>query len=301
MSFNKFILPLYFSAALFAQLPVGVGSGLSGEIRSNGPTSLNTLFVELYDPRNHVVVERISISSDGSFLAQSWERRAFLHSARGKRSGRTPLVEESRRLGLDHSLVLKLPEQTTSQPPAGRVSIHELQHQIPKQAIRAAVEAQRYSESHDTAKAIAKLEQAIRIAPSFRTAHANLGVQYARVRFEDAMGQFRVALGIGPPDVLVYSNLSLVLLTLKQYREGEEFARKALALDPENTTVQMMLRFAEAHSRELGWSAIGKRIETPYFDGGTGSTFMPSWTVSLGLAITRSPGCRPLMISSLSP
>jgi tetratricopeptide (TPR) repeat protein len=57
-----------------------------------------------------------------------------------------------------------------------------------------------------------------------------------------------VAIEIGPPDVLLYSNLSLALLTLKQYREGEEFARKALALDPENAMAQRLFKYAAAHS-----------------------------------------------------
>jgi len=62
------------------------------------------------------------------------------------------------------------------------------------------------------------------------------------------VGQFRVALEIGPPDALIYSNLSLALLTLKQYREGEDVARKALAMEPENTMAQRLLKYAVAHS-----------------------------------------------------
>ena len=115
--------------------------------------------------------------------------------------------------------------------------------------VRAAEEAQRHSGVHDTAKAIEKLEQAIRIAPSFRIAHVNLGAEYARAgRLDEAVGQFRVALEIGPPDALIYSNLSLALLTLKQYREGEDVARKALAMEPENSMAQRLLKYAVAHS-----------------------------------------------------
>jgi tetratricopeptide (TPR) repeat protein len=62
------------------------------------------------------------------------------------------------------------------------------------------------------------------------------------------VGQFDAALEIGPPDALIYSNLALSLLTLKQYREGEEFARKAVALEPQNVTAQRLLRYAAAHS-----------------------------------------------------
>jgi tetratricopeptide (TPR) repeat protein len=250
VSFNKFIPLVFFSTALFAQMPPAGGElSFSGEIQSNGSTPLNTLYVELYDPRTHVVVERASVSGDGNFRLNHGSADSSYTIRVVTAPGEDPLVEESRIMGLGNSLVLHLPDQKTNQPPAGGVSVHELQHPIPKQAIRAAEEAQRYSEAHDTAKAIAKLEQAIRMAPSFRVAHANLGVEYARARrLDEAVGQFRVALEIGPPDVLIYSNLSLALLTLKQYQEGEEFARKALALEPENAMAQRLFKYAAAHS-----------------------------------------------------
>jgi Tfp pilus assembly protein PilF len=128
------------------------------------------------------------------------------------------------------------------------VSLHDLQNPIPKQAIRVAVEAGRYSDAHETAKAIAKLEQAVRIAPNFRDAHGNLGVQYARAgRLAEALAQFHFALDIGPPNALLYSNIALAPLTLKQFRDGEEFARKALALEPSNALAQRLLRYAAAH------------------------------------------------------
>ena len=249
MSYNKFVTPFFFSAVLFAQIPPPAGGeqGLTGEVESNGSTRLNTLYVELYNPRTHEVVERTLISGDGSFRfnhgADSWYAVRVVAGP-----GENPLVEETRLGGPGSSLILRLPEQKTDRPASGRVSLHDLQHPIPKKAVRAVVEAQRYSEAHDRLKAIAKLEEAIRIAPAFREAHANLGAEYARAgRMDEAVRQFQAALVIGPPDALIYSNLSLVLLNLKQYRDGEESARKALALDPDNALAQRLLRYASAH------------------------------------------------------
>jgi tetratricopeptide (TPR) repeat protein len=250
VSWNKFIPSFFLSAVLFAQMQPAVSElSFSGEIQSNGSTPLNTLYVELYDQRSHTVVERTSVSSDGSFRLNHGNTDASYTIRVVTAPGDDPLVEDLRPMGPGSSLVLHLPDQRTNQPPSGSVSVHELRHPIPKQAIRAAEEAQRHSGVHDTAKAIEKLEQAIRIAPSFRIAHANLGAEYARAgRLEEAVGQFRVALEIGPPDALIYSNLSLALLTLKQYREGEDVARKALAMEPENTMAQRLLKYAVAHS-----------------------------------------------------
>jgi tetratricopeptide (TPR) repeat protein len=248
--FNRFIPSVFFSAVLLAQMqPGGAELSFSGEIQSKGSTPLDRLYVELYDLRTHVVMDRTSVSSDGSFRLNHGNTASSYSVRVVTAPGADPLVEESWSNGMGSSLVLRLPDQKTNQSPSGSVSIQELQHQISKKAIRAAEEAERYSAAHDTAKAIAKLEQAIRIAPSYRIAHANLGAQYARAgRLEDAVEQFKVALQLGPPDVLIYSNLSLALLTLKQYREGEEFARKALALEPENALAQRLFKYAEVHS-----------------------------------------------------
>ena len=257
MSFNRLITPFFFSAVLFAQMGQPGGEpGFSGEIESPTPMSLNTLYVGLYDTRSHVVVERSSVSSDGRFRFNHGDAAAGYTLRVVTAPGEDPLLEESTRMGFGNSLVLRLPEQKTSQPVSGKVSLQQLQHPVPKQAIRAAKEAERYSEAHETPKAIAKLEQAVRIAPYYRDGHSNLGVQYARAgRLAEALAQFHFALDIGPPNALIYSNLALALLTLKQFRDGEEFARKAVALDPENTIAQKLLRYAVAHSGSLAVAA----------------------------------------------
>jgi tetratricopeptide (TPR) repeat protein len=253
VSFNRLITLFFFSAVLFAQMPQPGGeSGFTGEIESATPMSLNALYVELYDTRNHVVVERSSVSSDGRFRFYQGDAASGYTLRVVTAPGEDPLLEESPRMGFGNSLVLRLPEQKNSQPVSGKVSLEQLQHPVPKQAIRAAKEAERYSEAHETTKAIAKLEQAVRIAPYYRDGHSNLGVQYARAgRLAEALAQFHFALDIGPPNALIYSNLALALLTLKQFRDGEEFARKAVALEPENAIAQKLLRYAVAHSDSL--------------------------------------------------
>ena len=249
MFINKLVTSVFFSAVLFAQMaPFGGEQSLTGEIQSNGPTHLGSLYVELYDSRNHLVVERASVSSDGRFRLYQGNAGSSYTIRVVTAPGEDPLLEESRPMGPGNSMVLRLPEEKTNKPGSGIVSLQELQHPVPKRAIRAALDAERYSQAHDTAKAIAMLEQAVKIAPCYRDGHSNLGVQYARAgRFAEALAQFHFALDIGPPNALIYSNLSLALLTLKQFRDGEEFARKALALEPENAKAQKLLRYALVH------------------------------------------------------
>lgn len=137
---------------------------------------------------------------------------------------------------------------TAPQPITGVVSLRELQHPIPRKALREAYQAQELARANKIPKAIAKLEDAIRIAPRYRDAHVNLGVQYARVgRTTDARAELKKALEIGPPASAIYFDLALASLALDQPSDAEAFARKALELDPADDGAQWALQRALSH------------------------------------------------------
>jgi len=141
-------------------------------------------------------------------------------------------------------LVPDWPEPPRAEPPAGSVSLHELQHPIAKKALRAAYEAEQFSRAHNIPKAIEKLEKAVQIDPSYRDGHCNLGVQYARAgRIADARAEFQKALDIGPPAAAIYANLALTLIASGEMREAQNLTRKALDLEPGNRAAQ---RIAQA-------------------------------------------------------
>jgi tetratricopeptide (TPR) repeat protein len=161
--------------------------------------------------------------------------------------GEDPIVEQYHQFEPGGApLVLDLPERGGDQPITGVVSVRDLQHPIPKKAIREAYEAQRFSRDNNLPKAIAKLESAIRVDPNFRDAHLNLGVEYTRVgRNAEARAEFQKALEIGPPAAPIYIDLALTSLALGQYHEAEALARKALELDPANGGAQRVLKLAQ--------------------------------------------------------
>ena len=164
-------------------------------------------------------------------------------------SGENPIGDESREFEPGNSpLVLGWPGGSPGVPAANVVSLHDLEHPIPQKAIREAYEAQQLARSQNFVKAIAKLEHAIRLAPSYRDAHANLGVQYARVgRETEARAEFQKAIDIGPPLAPVYADLAVVSLTLHLSQEADTFAHKALELDPGNRAAQRVLEFVPTH------------------------------------------------------
>jgi tetratricopeptide (TPR) repeat protein len=186
-------------------------------------------------------------------LAQNGEmRRARLGPGTGgfERSdpevfgGTDRTARESENLfGLEH--VIPELNDARNKPISGLVSVNQLQHPPSKKAIRLLIDAQRYSQAHDTARAAEKLRQAIRLDPSFREAHLNLGVQYARTsQISEAMAEFQRALDIGPPDAKAYSNLAYCYIRIGAFQEAEDAAGRALHLEPANAPAQQLYRVA---------------------------------------------------------
>jgi tetratricopeptide (TPR) repeat protein len=140
------------------------------------------------------------------------------------------------------------PLSGTQQPIAGVVSLAELEHPVPKKALREAYEAQKLADAHKSAQAIERYEKAIRIYPRYRDARVDLGVEYARVgRLDEARVQFQKALDIGPPLSSIYFDLALADLQSRDFRGAEKQARKALELAPEHQGAKDVLDYALSH------------------------------------------------------
>jgi tetratricopeptide (TPR) repeat protein len=237
----------WFSALLHAQYSSAQSFSVSGELRSHGDAGSSDFVVEVYDARNNAIIEREPVNQ-GQFKLDHVPAGSYsvrLVTAPGE----TPIVEEFHEFEPGGSpLVLDLPERVANEPISGLVSVHDLQHPVPKKAIQKAYEAQQLARANKVTKAIAKLEDAIRIDPEYRDAHLNLGVQYVRVgRTADARAEFQKALDIGPPAAPLYLDLALTSLALREYRDAGAFAHKALELDPANRGAQLAVQFASQH------------------------------------------------------
>jgi tetratricopeptide (TPR) repeat protein len=246
VSTKIFIAAALWVAMLNAQAPEQKFT-VTGEIQSSDASQFAGFYVELYNSQDHSVAERAMTGSDGRFhfynTTPGWYTVRVLAAP-----GDDPMVEEYKEIVPGSAqIVLRLPSRSAEKAPAGIVSLQELKHPVKKQALRCIAEAQRYTQKNEPLKAFAKLEEAVRIDPEFRDAHTNLGVAYARAgRVEEAMQHFRRALEIGPPDVVIYSNLAWGSATLQQVSEAEAFGRKAIALDASNAKAHLLLGSALA-------------------------------------------------------
>jgi tetratricopeptide (TPR) repeat protein len=247
---TKFLVLTVFIVGFYAQAQFHDGVPVDGEVRGARLAAFNHLFVDLYSWQTHCSIDRAPLDSDGRFhFNQVPPGNYSVRVINGP--GEQPLVEQSQQINqFNAPLTLDLPEQPTSKPVSGTVSLRQLQHPPSKKALRAFIDSQRYSEAHDMSNAVAKLEEAIRIAPDFREAHINLGVQYARAkRYPDALAQLQTALEIGPREAMIYANLAWVHAALQQFPEAESLARKALALEPGNASAQYLLKHTLAHEK----------------------------------------------------
>lgn len=247
MSAARFFGIICFSASLYAQFSAAPGVSVSGELRSHGDAASNEFLVEIYDARSNHMLERVPVNR-GQFELDNVPAGSYtvrLVTAPGE----APIVEEFHQFGPGSApLVLDLPERASDNPISGIVSLRDLEHPIPKKALREAYEAQQFARASNLPKAIAKLESAIRIYPAYRDAHLNLGAEYARAgRISDARAEFQKALDIGPPVSPIYADLALISVALHQNREAEEFARKALELDAANAAARKVLEAVAQH------------------------------------------------------
>jgi tetratricopeptide (TPR) repeat protein len=153
---------------------------VTGEIQSGSVPQIGGFVVEVYQSQNHTLAERVMTSGDGRFqihnVTAGWYTVRVLATP-----GADPLIEEY--LQVSHGgapIVLQLPVRSKEKGPGEIISLRELQHPVNKKAVRCLVEAARYRQRNEPLKAVAKLEEAVRIDPEFRDAHTNLGTEYAR-------------------------------------------------------------------------------------------------------------------------
>lgn len=141
--------------------------------------------------------------------------------------------------GLTVPMSVRVVAPTIERPPAGPVSVGQLQHPVARKAYQAAIAAQKFAAAGNYEKAADELEKAIQISPYFADAYTNLAVQHIRLkRYREAESELRRALEVGGENPLVLANLAATQAALKRYAEAAQSARMALRLDPD---------FAQAH------------------------------------------------------
>ena len=215
---------------------------LRGEIRASNVLPRNDLVIELR-PTSAVSGRglRAEVAPDGTFEIQGVNPGTYNVVVR-RTSGAVLHDQTLDIAALSSPLVIELAETTGRPPPSGPVSVIQLWHPPPKQAVQMAARAMHLADAGQHAKAAAELEKAIRIAPEFADARNDLGVQYMALgRYEDALAQLQAAVRIAPAVSHAHSNLALALWKLGRPADAESAVRQAVALDPANLRAHLIL------------------------------------------------------------
>lgn len=141
--------------------------------------------------------------------------------------------------------------QRTAPSGGGSISIRQLQHKVPKEALRAASRAHRSSRAGRHSEAILELEAAILRDPEFASAQNALGIEYGRCgRLEDAAAAFHRVIELAPDEWTGHYNLALTMLRSGDPQRAVENARRALQLAPAQPAVNMFLDYLGAANGE---------------------------------------------------
>jgi len=152
----------------------------------------------------------------------------------------TPKIEHVRILW--HLITYDLASQPPVTSSSPIESVRRLRHRVPKSANKAFKRAGKLAQANDAGGAAMELENAIALDQKFAEAHAELGVQYARLgRYQEAEAELRRTIELIPDDPVPYSNLAWVELRRGNLAEVELSLRQTIRRSPENATAYMML------------------------------------------------------------
>jgi len=173
----------------------------------------------------------VEVRSDGSFEinhVEPGEYAAVVMTLYGDR-----VCEQSVTIAARNTPVtVRMPDRPATAGAGRTISMRQLLNPPSKKAFRSFVEAQKFSESGNYAKAAAALERAVAESPEYAEAHVNLGVQYMRTgRYPEAAGELKRAMEIGGPTSLILCDLAWVQMRMGKRDAAIETVREGLRLD----------------------------------------------------------------------
>ena len=135
------------------------------------------------------------------------------------------------------------PPAIPREKPSGEtISVHQLGHKVPKEAVKSFQHALKLSGVGEHEKAAAELEAALRRDAEFASAENQLGAEYSYLgRWEEAEAAFRRVTDIEPASWMGHYNLALILYSRGDALGAEQSTRRALACSGEIPRIHLLL------------------------------------------------------------
>jgi tetratricopeptide (TPR) repeat protein len=137
----------------------------------------------------------------------------------------------------------EVPREGPNERPTGQtISVRQLRHKIPKEAVREFHRAIKFSRTGEHEKAATELEAALHRDPEFSSAEDLLGIEYASLeRREEAEMAFRRTIDLEPAWWMGHYNLARILYDKGDVDGAEESLRRALVCSSENPKIHLAL------------------------------------------------------------
>ncbi|HYI92057.1 MAG TPA: tetratricopeptide repeat protein [Bryobacteraceae bacterium] len=224
-----FILVFIFA---FPAVCGSVTSTVSGELATDTPIEFTSLEIELQQAQNQAAPpERTHVSADGRFDFRGISEGLYFLYVRTE-LGETLHREVVQIQTLDKRLYVRLHTPKQDRPTSGVVSLNQLLHKPPKNAVKAFKKSVALAQKGDEAGAVLMLEKAIELDPEYMQAINNLGVRHLVAgRVDQAIEKFERAIVIDRSAPASYSNLAHALIMKFDFAAAENASRRALALN----------------------------------------------------------------------
>jgi len=146
------------------------------------------------------------------------------------------------------------------------VTLQELRHVVPRAAQAEMEKAYKAGLRHQPEQELEHLRKAILIDPEYIAARNNLGVCLLEIEPASAIVQWEEAIKVNPHKGLLYNNLAIGYVLIRNLEGAERAARMAMELDRTTNRARALLGFVlyEEHKYTAETSALLERASSEY-------------------------------------
>lgn len=222
-----FVYLLVASATFAAQ---SSASRQEGKLITSG--SADSLWIELYETPARLMVDRVPVSRDGTFVVNVIP--TSFYEVRVVTSHGVRITSDHVQFRQGQPVEIRLPASRSEAPnPAGPISVRRLSHKPAKPVRRLMREADSFADKGNLQASTETLERLLAADPDWFEAWNNLGARRLTIgRHAEAAEAFTQALRIDPNNAGALTNLGLTKLFLRQPADAERAAIGAEKIAP---------------------------------------------------------------------
>jgi Flp pilus assembly protein TadD len=206
------------------------GSSLRGEIIHERGTRLDNLFVEVQAVGGAGMSQRVPIDPTGEFLLSGLGTSSYVLKVTDMTGN---VITEQVVSPTMNFIQVKLPTRMLVRPPSGTISLFELAHKIPSNALKEAKQADKcLVKSRDLPCYVTHARKALDFDPDYLGARRNLAIAYLKQgEIDKVLTETGELLKRDPHSFVGYALSSVAYLERREFAAAERAARQALSIN----------------------------------------------------------------------